>query len=466
MKGPIAAVVVASTLLGFSSGAWAEKRKVVVEQFSGPSSDRFRQSVMSALGKMVTVEVIADKKVANVEADLGVVEVSENYSGVAGALKASAFVGGTVTGKKPRAKLTVHNAKGAVVGEQSWSAANPAKLIAAINADISDKLASFLSAAAGGGGGDEAPPVAKAKKQEKEKEEKDEPVAKRKSDDDESSSKSERSERASKAESEEKSDSDTEVRASARHGSSGGMEFGIAFVMRVFTREFAYNQKVEGTEQGYSLPAAPAPGLAIEFFPVSVLGFTLNGNYALVGSKDNPMGKAASTYKTTAYSWSVGAKGRFPISSFVLEPDVGYGMNVFKVEDFTGSASNGIDVAGVDYKHVRVGGGVRIPFGDMSISVGGHYLHVLDAGQILSGPAKMTSAGATGYFAGKVMGGEGFAEFAMPLSFAKGFEARLGADIRRMAYTFDVLKSDLRSAGGATDQYLGFNLSVGYRTGL
>jgi hypothetical protein len=453
MKGPIAAVVVASTLLGFSSGAWAEKRKVVVEQFSGPSSDRFRQSVMSALGKMVTVEVVADKKVANVEADLGVVEVSENYAGVAGALKASAFVGGTVTGKKPKAKLTVHNAKGAVVGEQTWSAANPAKLIAAINADVSDKLASFLGAAAGGGGGDEAPPVA-AKSKKPEKEDKEEVAAKRKSDDDEGSAKSERSR---KAEREEKSDSETEVHASAdRPRAAGGMELDIALVMRVFSREFSYNQKVEGTEQGYSLPIAPAPGAAIEFYPVPIVGVTAAFNYAIVGSKDNPMGKASSTYKTTAYSWSVGAKARLPVSSFVLEPDVGYGMNVFKVEDFS-TGGNGIDVAGVDYKHVRAGGALRIPFGDMSIAAGGHYLYILDPGEIISSK----------YFPyGTSKGGEGFAEFAMPLPFWKGIEARLGADFRRIVYTFDVRKADLRTAGGAVDQYIGFNLSFGGRLAL
>jgi hypothetical protein len=473
MRGPIAAAVIASTffgtLVGLASAAHAaDKRKVVVEQFSGPSSDRFRQSVVSALGKMVTVEVLADKKVANVEADLGVVEVSENYEGVAKSLKATAFIGGTVTGKKPKARLTVHDAKGAVAGEYSWSAANPAKLIAAINADVSEKLAGFLGAA--GGGGSEAVAVAK-KEERKEELKKAREVKEAKADDE---PKAESSSRKSAAA--ESADTEGTVSASAEapsSSSSGGKELNIAFVMRVFSRDFTYNQKVDtaAATQGYNLQAAPAPGAAVEFFPHANFGLTAAFNYALVGSKDQPVsGKTASVYKTTAYSWSVGAKGRLPAGSFVVEPDVAYGMQVFKVEDFSTSA-NGIGVAGVDYKHIRAGGGLRIPFGGSSLVAGAHYLHILDAGQILSGVVDKTKPDRNWFF-GTAKGGDAFAELTVPLSFVKGVQGRIGVDYRRIVYAFDVrpykptVTPDARVAGGATDQYLGLNLSLGYSLGL
>jgi hypothetical protein len=56
----------------------------------------------------------------------------------------------------------------------------------------------------------------------------------------------------------------------------------------------------------------------------------------------------------------------------------------------------------------------------------------------------------------------------MPLSFAKGFDVNIGLDFRRMAFAFTPNKAPAngRIAGGAIDQYVGLNLSVGYNIGL
>ena len=51
------------------------------------------------------IEVVTDKKRAATEADLGLLQVSDNYAAVAKELGVGAFIDGTVTGSKhlPRA---------------------------------------------------------------------------------------------------------------------------------------------------------------------------------------------------------------------------------------------------------------------------------------------------------------------------------------------------------------------------
>ena len=52
----------------------------------------------------------------------------------------------------------------------------------------------------------------------------------------------------------------------------------------------------------------------------------------------------------------------------------------------------------------------------------------------------------------------------LPLGFAKGFDLRLGADFRRIAFAFTPKLNPMngRIAGGAVDQYIGVNVGVGY----
>ena len=66
------------------------------------------------------IEVVPDKQLAMVEADLGLIRVSENYPAVARELKANAFVGGIVIrGRRPKARVVVRNADGKIIGARS-----------------------------------------------------------------------------------------------------------------------------------------------------------------------------------------------------------------------------------------------------------------------------------------------------------------------------------------------------------
>jgi hypothetical protein len=459
MKGALAALAVSTVFFGagVSGVAWAQKRVVIVEQFSGPGSDKFRQSVLQALEKDKSTEVVPDKRVAAVEADLGLIHVSDSYPSVARELKAAAFVGGTTTGgKKPQAKLVVLGADGSVLGNQTWSEANTNKLMAAVNRNVGARLSALLKGAGTGAPEKPAAAVAAAEKPAEK------PEKGKKSSKEEKEAAPEQSE-ASAAEDTPGADTEASASASFRAGgdepsrlSAEGLPTGldIAFVLRFFSREFTYNQSLQGPQQPYKLTVAPAPGLAVDYFPIPLVGVTGAFNLVVATASRDMEG---SVYKTTAYSWLVGAKGRVSLGPVHVEPAVGYGSHVFNVVPFDHDPDR-IKIAGVDYRHARLGGEVRLPLSSgMALAAGAHYMHILSAGEILDGKK---------YFFGSALGGEAHAGVTFPLNFIKGSEGRVGLDLRRIAFAFSPEPGDTRVAGGAVDQYIGINLGFGYHVGM
>jgi hypothetical protein len=483
MRGPFAVAFALSlfALVGIEGVASAQKKAVVIEMFKGPNAPRVRAVVAKALTRS-GLTVVSDKRLAAIEADLGLVRVAENYPAIARETKAIGFVAGIVTGgRRPKARVVVRNAEGKIIGGQGWQATGFGKLLLAVNGTAGPKIAGILS----GGGGAARPAVAAAPKAEPAEDilaaadrkaaaaeeaapaaEEEAPRKKRgKADEEEEPA----------AEGDEKGDAEAEVAAEAddeevapKRKAAAGTGLNIAFVLRMFSRNFAYNDNKRGLQQGYqapeekfnNLPIVPAPGLALEYFPATFIGGFASFNYAIIGSKDKPQaGAQASTYTTKAYSWMIGAKGRVPISTIQLEPSIGYGSHVFKVDNFAKDPTR-IQVAGVDYRHIRAGGGLRLPFGTgSSFTAGGYYLHILDAGEILDEQK---------YFKGAALGGELFAGVTLPLSFVKGVDLTAGLDFRRITFAFtpNLTPASGRIAGGAVDQYVGLNLGLGYNLGI
>jgi hypothetical protein len=472
--------LVATTIVlgsGLRSEAWAQKGRVIVELFNGPNAEKVRLAVVRTLLKKV--EVVAIKKVAMVEADLGLIRASDNYAAVARELKVNAFVGGTVMpGRRPRLRIVVRTPDGAVVGQRMVGGINMARMlrniagaggpvIAMINGSRAGGTA--VAAKSGGGSAKEGlgpvfspntdtppppPPALAAAEKEEEKEaaapaapaekEEDPPGATAAADADVES---------------EAPPAKSGVKASAK----GRTGLNLAFVMRMFSRNFSYNQNARGAQQGYkapeekfnNLPLVPAPGVSIEYFPIPKVGGTFAYSRAIAGSKD----QAGSVYKTTAYDWSLGARGRIPVFGLEIEPTLAYVAKTFEIQNFATDMSR-IQVAPVAYRHLRAGAGVRLPLeSGAAISAGGAYLHTLGAGDILD-PAK--------YFGGNALAGELFAGLSMPLGFAPGFDLRLGADFRRVAFAFtpNLFPASGRIAGGAVDQYIGVSVGVGYNLDL
>ena len=479
MRGPFA-VLLASTLfvgVAFSTEAHAQKKRVVVEMFNkGPGPAKVRAAIIRGLLKN-GIEVVPDKRIAAIEADLGLIKVSDSYAAVARETKASAFIGGVVAmGRRPKARAVVRSADGKPLGAQGWQATNINRLVAAVNATAGPKLAAIVKGAPAGGGAGaavakadaESDPLATPARKGKAAEEvaaaeapaEEEEAPKRrprKGDDEEPAETAEAGEGAADAEVE--AEAEEEEEAAPRRAKGTGLN--VAFVLRMFSRNFRYNESKRGLQQGYQapeqkfngMPLVPMPGLAIEYFPVSYAGGFASYNHAIVGSKDSEN----SVYKTTAFSWLIGAKGRLPVSSLQIEPSVAYGSHVFKITNFD-TEPDRIRVAPVDYRHARIGSDVRLPFGSGSSFVAGaHYLYILNAGDILNKDK---------YFSGAAVGGEASAGIVMPLAFMKGLDLRVGADFRQVTFDFSTAPTDERIAGGATDRYIGLNLGVGYNLGI
>jgi hypothetical protein len=467
--------LVATTILvgsGLRSEAWAQKSRVIVELFNGPNAEKVRLAVVRMLLKE-RIEVVAIKKVAMVEADLGLIRSSDNYAAVARELKVNAFVAGTVLpGRRPRLRIVVRTPDGGVVGNRMVGGVSMPKLMRNIGGAGGPVVAMITGSRGGGGtevaaksgGGakeglgpvfspstDTPPPPPPALAAAEKEEEKEAPPA--------AAEKEEEPPTKTAA-----ADADVETEAppsksGSKASSKNGTGLNLAFMMRMFSRNFSYNQNARGAQQGYqapeqkfnNLPLVPAPGVAIEYFPIPMLGGNITYNRAIAGSKD----QQGSVYKTSAYDWSLGARGRIPVLGLQIEPVVAYVAKVFAIQNFAADA-NRIQVAPVSYRQLRAGAGVRLPLSSgAAISAGGAYLHTLGAGDILD-PAK--------YFGGNALAGELFAGMTMPLGFAKGFDLRLGADFRRIAFAFtpNLFPASGRIAGGAVDQYIGVSVGVGY----
>jgi hypothetical protein len=454
MKGAICGLFASTLLLTLAAPgeALAEKKtqRVVVEKFSGPGTVRFRSMVLAVLSQR-GAEIVDIDKVTATEADLGLLQVSDNYAAVGKELKVAAFFGGTITGKgkKVAARLRGTSGDGKSLGQVTWNAKSLAKLFAAVGANLSKKMGAMLSGTApkvedvagepepaGKSGG----PVAAADEDEPRKKSK----AAADSDDDPPT----RSKRARGG------DDETTVSASAdeeegpRLGGHNKLE--ISGGAHVYRRDFNYNDNIRGGQQAYKLPAVPAPALAVEYFFAPHFGVTAGGEYSVaLISQDT----AGNKYKTSALAYSLGGKARTWFGTTEVGGQLAYAVNSFKVTPEAGDTS-APQVAGVNYEQIRVGATTRIPLTEKAAIVGGgSYLHLLSMGQI----RKEYFPNASG------RGGEGYAGLAFALSWMKGLEGRITADLRRYVFSMNPQHGDDRVAGGAVDQYIGLNLGVAYR---
>lgn len=447
MKGAISSVLASAFLLSVGAGiAHAEKpKRAVVEQFSGTGADKFRKLVQAELAKQ-GIELISDKKRAATEADLGLLQVSDNYAAFAKELKVDAFIDGTVTGsKKLTARLKVKGPDGAAQGGASWVGANEKKLLNTIDDTLSKKLAAVF---AGGGAAakEEAAPVAEAAAKPGKTEE----VAE------------EKPRKKKKAESEEseapKADAEEEASVSASVDEDDGppsahKKLDVAVGAHVYGRKFSYNQSVLGDQRGYNLPVVSAPSISLDYFFLPYLGISASAEYSLALISEDGNGDR---YRTSSFGYSVGLKGRYALGErSEVTGGLGYASNNFKVTPEADDKTPP-QVAGVDYGQLRAGVGGRFGLTDtVSVLIGGSYLHLLSMGELQS---KDYFEFATG------RGGEGYGGIAIALPWVSGLEARLTADIRRYVFSMNSTNEDkFRRAGGATDQYIGANIAVGFR---
>jgi hypothetical protein len=452
MKGAICGLFASTLLLtvvATPQPAFAQKgQRVVVEKFSGPGTMRFRSMVLAVLAQR-GADVVPIEKVTATEADLGLLQVSDNYAAVGKELKVNAFFGGTITGKgrKVVARLRGTSGDGKSLGQAAWSAKSLAKLFAAVGATLSKKVGGMMSGApakveevaeeaepAGKAGG----PVAAADEDESPRKK-----SRASADSDDPPTRSKRS-----GDDEETVSASADEEEAPRIGGRTKLE--VAGGAHVYRRDFNYNDNIRGGQQAYKLPAVPAPALSVEYFFMPHFGVTAGGEYSVaLISQDT----AGNKYKTSSLAYFLGGKARTWFGATEVAGQIGYGVNSFKVTPEAGDTS-APQVAGVTYEQIRVGATARIPLNEKAAIIGGgNYLHLLSMGQI----RKEYFPNAQG------RGGEGYAGLAFALSWMKGLEGRITADLRRYVFSMNPDVADQRVAGGAVDQYIGLNLGVAYR---
>lgn len=476
MKGAVFAVLALSIAL-FSGTALAQK-KVVVEQFSGSGSDKLRQAVVKAAEK-AGADVVSDKKVAAVEADLGLMQTSDAYGAVARELKAGGFISGSVSGKKPKARVIVRDADGNSVGEASYPGANPAKAVAAAEAALAKDLPPLLDKLKGGAGGGavaEKPKkeskkeeAKKEKEKEKEKEEsastttasadEEEKPKKKKKKKVEEETASETDTAAATASSDESVSSRADLDASEddEPSSSGGQWKGIDLFAGVhaYKRDFTYNQNTLGNQQEYHLNAGPAVAVGLDYFFIPYLGVTASGEFSfLLLSEGKNADGDKETYATSSYAFQGGVKGKYNLGPLELQGGITYGVHKYTVDPKDPDDPQAPRVAPVNYSTVRPGVGLRLNLGSaFAILVGAGYLHVLDPGGIK-----------TEYFKdATVLASDAYGGVAFGMPFLRGLEGRVMLDFRRYAYNMNSSPNDDRAAGGAVDQYIGLLIGAGFR---
>jgi hypothetical protein len=218
-------------------------------------------------------------------------------------------------------------------------------------------------------------------------------------------------------------------------------------------RRFRYNEALFGRLRDYSNNAIPMASVSAELYPFASGDTPVLRDIGLVGRFGTSLTFQSKTQEGNAVngSWmryAVGARARIPLNSnldaVLLGIEATYGDSKF---NFTGSDPVVLAVPSVNYKYIRGGADVRLPFGAWALLGGAGYLHVLSSGAYGD---KFPHATVTGVDA----------HAGAALRVAQSLEARLGAEYTRVFSTANPQPGDANVAGGTLDQYIVLHLGL------
>jgi hypothetical protein len=423
-----AAVLLSAAIICHPGTADAQTvHRVVLDGFAGPGGTAFRDQMVAALVEMGH-QVIPAGKVESAAAELNVSATSDNLTAIAKEVKATLVVQGVIATEKRKttARLTAKKPDGAQLGTTSWTGTGVGDVLMKIRPSLVERLTSVLS------GKPEAEAQAKA------------PAPPRRVQNPGTGTVVELMDEAAQQSSEA-----SEEGGVPRPRRTLSNSIDLSAGAHLYSRTFVYNDSRVGQQQGYQATVVPAPALAVDYFVLPWLGVSLSGEYSIFVSEQDPAGNVV---ETSSLGYSVGAKLRFDVLGSDVSITGGFGENAFSVDEQNASAP-GLEIADVAYRQVKGGASLRVPLGRLITLIGGgSYLHLLAAGEIASDR----------YFPNiRGYGGEGYAGLGFKV--APQLELRVAGTIRRHAFTMNSLPTDIRQAGGATDQYLGVNMSIAYR---
>ena len=235
----------------------------------------------------------------------------------------------------------------------------------------------------------------------------------------------------------------------------------VAVGLKIFSRNLAYHQDLFGALRSYDLAASPAIGGSIAWYPAAHFSNLWYAHLGLTGAFRYAVGLSSGTsdgvdFPTTSYAFSVGVKYRlhFLGERLELSPVLAYGIETFTIEDVSVDTPKP-EIPSVAYQYMRLGGEVSmLVYKGLTLTGRLGYLAILAAGEIESDR----------FFPRSSLGGielGGGARY----GFGKGFEVSAGIDLRRYFYSMNPEPGDTNVAGGAVDQFVIFNVALGYRMG-
>jgi hypothetical protein len=447
---------------------------------------------------------------------------NDGFKTVAKELSISAFVTGEVSKKK--AKLTIRNGSdGSVLGEGAFGGANPNKIAADVRDGFSRRLGSAVERGHAPSGAKK--PTAAPAPEPEETEEKPQVAS---SGDEEAPAKpaskpaapaavaanTDETPPPSSSSSSAGGPDETVARKApapppAPEGELGPRALDLSIAFGGFSRNLSYNQDIYQSLRQYKLALGPTATLAAVIYPAA---FATGGFVANLGAEVNleqTFGVSSSvpanmsgpfpngaTFNTVIHDYYGGVRGRLMFGPHEIALFAGGGEHAFSFRNGPALTDDRgqLDIPDTIYQYARVGLDTRfeLPSG-MTAGLRAAYRYVINqGGQIATGPI-VDDKNNTAFNSSGQAAGMGFFPYlnvgGVDLNAMLGYhvtpsiEARFNVNLRRYFYTMNSSSKVCASgcdfamnpagqtvqvngiAGGAVDQYIGFNVSVAYLFG-
>ena len=442
-----------SLLLSSGAAEAAAGKRVGVPKFEGVQEALVRKEVMKVL-KSHGFEVVGSRAMADAISSSGAsLDSDDGLKTLAKELALSAIVTGEVGPK--RAKIVVHDGgEGSILGDGSFSGANPRKLGTEVGLTFWKKLGpdvgrghvpSGAKKPSGAAAEDETPTAGEGEGE----------AAPPKPKDDSAASEEEAALAPKKKKSKVKMEEAPEE-PSAPSVPSGRAWLDFELGMGGYNRGLSFNQNLTPSLLSYTLGVGPIAVANVVMYPFDPLVGGLLGNIGLEAEiqqgfaiSSTPTTANATTYKNVVHDYAGGGRYRFTFGA-ANDAYLSFtgGEDAFT---FTGrSTTSVLMIPDTIYHYIRPGLGLHLALGDgLSVALAGGYRIVLNnAGpQFLQFFPRATVAGAD-------------AELQARYALSQMFEVRAGLEWRRYWFAMNSRPGDTYIAGGAVDQSFAFTASI------
>jgi hypothetical protein len=445
-------------LLSSPAAQAAGGKRVGVPKFEGAQEALVRKTVMKSL-KAHGFEVVGSRAMADALGGSGAsLDSDDGLKALAKELSLAAIITGEVGPK--RAKIVVHDGgEGSILGDGSFSGANPRKLATEVGLTFWKKLGPDV----GRGhvpAGAKKPSAAAAAEDETGSEgegEGEAAAAKPKSEASASGETAAAEEAPAPKKKKSKVKMEEPEAPSAPAVPSGRAWLDFELGIGGYNRGLTFNQNLNPSLLSYTLGTGPIAVANVVMYPFDPLVGGVLGNIGLEAeiqqgfaiSSTLQNGATTTTYKNIVHDYAGGGRYRFTFGS-----GSDFYVSITGGEDaftFTGrSATNVLLIPDTIYHYVRPGLGLHLDVGGgFSVSVAGGYRVVLNnAGtQFQQFFPRNTVAGADA---------EAEARYAL----SPMFELRAGVEWRRYWFNMHSQRGDTYAAGGAVDQSFAFTARI------